>query len=363
MKNKVSYFEALAQHVTHSLEHNDRGQSPLEGPHTGHRAPQTTPVDIDDTTTPYRIHLEALQAFRQTAGDEDHGSENDNDEFTDSESEYHVEEISVSPIDVDGISRSTLRQTIKARLLRLRTELQDAKDRLNHVEVGLHHKKKHNAMTPVVATEREGEEPVSSPAPQEIPVEESPYTYQDSPSVGAESVSCVMATPTEAAVMEDTFLPKGSARWDSLGSSDEQDDDSNLGSSDDDEGHGQFTISANMGTMASSRSRFARRIDPMSTPQAKLLTPHVGMSAIKSTAHYTPRFSSASSSRSPSVQMYMEPITRPRRGGYVAARRSESEEKEFRRRAAALKIHVSPYFKKKARSSMMTHNDEVDTML
>lgn len=364
VKNKVSYFEALAQHVTHSLECNDRGLSPLEGPHTGHKAPQTTPVDIDDTTTPYRIHLQALQAFRQTVGDEDHGSEND--EFTDSESEYHVEEISVSPIDVDGISRSTLRQTIKARLLRLRTELQDAKDRLNHVEVGLHHKKKHDAMTPVLATQREYEEPVPSPAPQEIPEEDSRYMFPESPSVAAESISCVMATPTEAAVMEDTFLPKGSARWDNRGSSDEEEDDNNLGSSDDDEreDHGQFTISANMGTMTCSRSRFARRIDPMSTPRAKLMTPHAGMSAIKSTAHYTPRFSSASSSRSPSVQMYMEPITRPRRGGYVATqRRSESEEKEFRRRAAALKIHVSPYFKKKSRSSMMTHNDEVDTML
>lgn len=352
VKDKVSYFEALTQHVAHSLEHGDRGFSPLEEPRTGHKAPQTTPVDVDDTTTPYRIHLEALQAFRQTVGDEDHSND---DACTDSESDYQVEEIAVSPIDMDGISRSALRQTIKARLLRLRTELQDAKDRLNHVEVGLHYKKKStgDGKHSLLATEREDEE--HAPALQETPGEDARYSPQVSPSLVAESISCAMATPTEAADMEDTFLPKGPARWD---------DDENLGSSDDEgEDHGEFTISANMGTMTSSRSRFARQIDPMSTPQAKLTTPRVGMSAIKSTAHYTPRFSSVSSSRSPSVQMYMEPITRPRRGGYVATRRSESEEKEFRRRAAALKIHVSPYFKKKTRSSMPHTNTEVDTML
>lgn len=63
------------------------------------------------------------------------------------------------------------------------------------------------------------------------------------------------------------------------------------------------------------------------------------------------RFSSASSSSmtpEPAALLAMRPVVgRVRRGPGAGGRRvSLSEEKEFRRRAAALKIHVSPYFKR-----------------
>ena len=342
VKCKVSYFEALAQHVGQSLEiaPGPESETPLgrlenalvciEDPMTGFRAPQTTPVDIDDTTTPYRLHLEAINALRHSIQGTPIIEE------ADSDSDYEVEEISVSPVEVDGMSRSGLRERVRDRLSRLRTDLQDARSRLNHVEQGLHYTKE---TTPDVV-KLESESPVSVSRAADSVEQDTGFLHEETnePSV---------ALPDED--QEDTFLPKDVRAREEEEVEQEE---------------GEFLIPASMVTPGSSRSRFARRLEALNTPgtrQKAAFTPMPSLSAMKTTAHFSPRFSSSASNSSPSV--FFEPLSRPRvRRGYMDRKRSESDEKEFRRRAAALKIHVSPYFKRK-KSSLGQERQEIDTIV
>ena len=339
VKCKVSYFEALAQHVGQSFEiaPGPENETPLgrlenalvriEDPMTGFRAPQTTPVDIDDTTTPYRLHLGAINALRHNIQGTPIIEE------ADSDSDYEVEEISISPLEVDGMSRSSLRERVRDRLSRLRTDLQDARSRLNHVEQGLHYTKQ---TTPDVVKFK-SESPVSVSRAADSVEQDTGFLHEESnvPSV---------ALPEED--QEETFLPK------------------EVRAHGEEEEEGEFLIPASMVTPSSSRSRFARRLETFNTPgtrQKAVFTPMHSLSAMKTTAHFSPRFSSCASNSSPTV--FFEPLSRPRvRRGYIDRKRSESDEKEFRRRAAALKIHVSPYFKRK-KSSLGQERQEIDTIV
>jgi tetratricopeptide (TPR) repeat protein len=351
VKSKVEYFETLgeqlskpvnetsfiqpAKAVEESQPQMEEMKDDVECPATGHRAPQTTPVEINYTTTPYRIFTESMQAFRESM------DQSTSEEEEDSGSDYDVEEIPVSPIAADGLTKSTLRETVRNRLLRLRTELEDAKSKLNHVELGLQSK-------------QEGPNPQHSSvvAEKALPEEASCSEKQDgllkavNPCVKDTVVECVQEN--DDARIDDTYLPNNGDADDS-----EEDED-------------EFHIPATMATPASARSRFARRFESITTPMSlkrPIFTPNVGMSTMKSTAHYSPHVASTGSSKSPAV--FMDSVSRPRARRFGAKSRpsSESAEREFRRRAAAMKIHLSPYFKKSMPMGQNSRRQEIDSVL
>lgn len=335
VKSKVEYFEALCEHnVPTSLAVEDsmpmfRSQSgaqvedDAECPTTGHRAPQPTPVDTNYTTTPYRIFNESMQAFRESM---DHSTSEDEE---DSGSDYEVEEISVSPIAADGLTKSTLRETVRDRLLRLRTELEDAKSKLNHVELGLQSKQRQ-------PNPQQLEHVVDDP----VPAKDCEETIMDKPE----------NTLTVEERVDDTYLPKN------LNDSDDEDIEEE-----------EFQIPANtLATPASYRSRFARRFESLNTPlslKRPIFTPNVGVSATKSTGHYSPHCASSGSCTSPAVFVHSFSRPRARRFGPSARPKSESAEREFRRRAAAMKIHLSPYFKRSRPVGQNYGRQEIDTVL
>lgn len=341
VKSKVEYFEALGDVVTKAsepikatLKEKDLvpTQEDLEYPTSGRRAPQTTPVNTDYSTTPYRIYNESIQAFRESLDD----ASTDDD---DSGSDYQAQEIVVSPIAADGLTKSTLRETVRDRLLRLRTELQDAKVRLNHVELGLHGKGDSAHATPKNMKEH-------AKMPGHSSHEASPPNINAAAREVNVDMKCEKNGVRNKTECQDTYLPQNG-------------DDSEEVIDDDD-----FHIPAAMATPASNRSIFARRLESMATPMSlkrAIFSPNVGTSVMKSTARCSPQYSS-SSCRSPSVLLDSMTMPRPRRFGHPGKHRSESDEREFRRRAAALKIHVSPYFKRRKPVGPYNGRQEIDTV-
>lgn len=346
VKSKVQFFETLGEHASKSLnetQHLEESQAQIEleddvgCPTTGHRAPQTTPVEIDYTTTPYRIFTESMQAFRESM------DQSTSDEEEDSGSEYGVDEIPVSPIAADGLTKSTLRNTVRNRLLRLRTELEDAKSKLNHVELGLQSKQKgpNCQDSPVLVGEKASPERAKCSEKQDALVEAKISHAK------VELVKDAEAKDDDHGI-DDTYLPNNDDGDDS-----EEDDD-------------EFRHPATMATPASSRSRFARRFESITTPisiKRSIFTPKLGMSAMKSTARYSPHCASSGSSKSPAV--FVDSVARPRarRFGASARPNSESAEREFRRRAAAMKIHLSPYFKRSMPMGQNNRRQEIDSVL
>jgi hypothetical protein len=329
VQRRVNYFEALNANDEAEIPDGDT-QSPArnnaeddvacqqpdetspvsECPKTGIRAPNTTPVDMYDATTPQKIHIETMNQFRQTWTSEHAISEKEVEEVqvdqreseafepSESESDFDIEEIKeifVSPIDVEDLARVNLRQTVMDRIAAVKNDLASAKSRLNHAQCGFRHGK-----TKIGANKQNHAEKCG----------------KDRLEVDVEHMPCA---------------------------------DDGVGSTPDDK---LTKIPAT--TPVSQRSIFARKIDLSSTPMSlrkTVFTPRTGsLSVAKSTAHISPRLSSAGSSSTPAPTTDLEPLTRPRRsrrlGHGVVRERSETEDKEFRRRAAALKIHVSPYFKK-----------------
>jgi len=330
-----------------------------ECPHTGVRAPRTTPVDAEDMTTPYRIHIEAMNQFRETWGEADDevaGARQDvavaaslapaeapvdpvktgvdapgaattttvaalvaanlatcsqtpeaanADDSSDTSSDYEVEDIVVSPIDVEDLTRANLRQTVRQRIAAVKNDLATAKSRLSHAQTGF--------QTRRVAGER------SDPSASE-----------------------------EGRVVDPSI--------------DDCDADAELTTKDGDDvvvvdNHENDENDYNREN-ESHRSVFARRLDATSTPlsvRRAVFTPKTSMSALKSTARMSPRFSSSSSSATPLPPSYLQqhpvisrPAYRARRLG-TAREPSAEEDREFRRRAAALNIHVSPYMRRSGR--------------
>lgn len=343
VQDKVKYFEALNEHVCKSMDASGHEaqlvcaplDDDLDCPATGQRAPQTTPVDIHYTTTPYRIFTESLNAFRESMDN------STSDEDGDSESEYKIEEISVSPIAADGLTRSTLRDTVRDRLFRLKTELEDAKSKLNHVELGLQSKQELQGTisdAKVELREVERAKPPRDSVASEAKDDEELATKRE-------------IIQQQESHIEDTYLPT-------------------FGQNDSDEGEvvddDEFYIPATMITPASHRSRFARRLESMSTPMSlkrSIFAPKLSVSSVKSTAHHSPHCSSSSSCTSPGL--FMDSVSRPRgrRLGLLARPKSESAEREFRRRAAAMKIHLSPYFKKSRPLGPTGGLPEIDSVL
>ena len=290
----------------------------LECPGTGTRAPQTTPVD-GNMNTPHRIHIESMNSFRETwqttplpessavkpefskvsdAVNELEDTEIVDDAASDTSetsSDYEMEEIIVSPIDVEDLTRANLRQTVIQRIAAVKSDLANAKSKLSHAQAGFK-----GRGAPVVQT-------INAP-PVPTVVE------------AAEDCDATNTLTPDAAPALDAVEPQPSS---------------------------------------SHRSVFARLLDSTSTPlsvRRAVFTPKTSMSVLKSTARMSPRFSSASSSATPLPPNYLvqnSGISRPhQRMRRFAREPSAEEDREFLRRAAALNIHVSPYMKRGGRRSM-----------
>ena len=405
----MSFFESLAQQdsglekLLRSIEFMPASseKSPLL------MVPNTTPVDFDDTTTPYRIHMEAMHVLRQSLNQkEEETPMNDRkinmqtatplekDWDTSSDDNISEYDTAVSPINVESLtrlSRSTLRDKVRDRLIRLKTELQDAKNRLNHVEMGLYtpSMKKLNNENKFVqrSVQKEvrfsehlttthhlpsrkddmnleilGENKGSNRIPEDVIDEILPQFA--SPATGTILEANIETFPDEQPEnsrepvsqnenVSDTVSENG------LDSCVQEPQSKMLQPGLETE---DFTISASR-PGGSTRSRFAMRYgDEFSTPKSKTprrgaFTPQTGFSV----ARYTPTpQSSAASAASPSTHGF-EPLRHRMWRGAEKKRHSDSEEKEFRRRAAALKIHVSPYFRKNRAAK--NDRNELDTVL
>eukprot|EP00890_Picochlorum_soloecismus_P000116 jgi/Picsp_1/1104/NSC_04587-R1_---NA--- len=412
VRSKVSFFESLAQHdsgletLLKSIEFvpSSSEKSPLL------MVPNTTPVDFDDTTTPYRIHMEAMHVLRQSLNQEDTSAISEKssaqtdiplEEDWDTSSDENISEYDqdVSPISIESLtrlSRSTLRDKVRDRLIRLKTELQDAKNRLNHVEMGLHTPSmrklnKENKFVPrsvqkevrfsedlttthdalprkdginlelsnkVKGSSRTPEEVVNGTSPQFISrasggaiLEGNDASYPDQQTEDSREIVSLNANASDSVSDNglDTCVqdPQPKMLQPCKGIETEEQD---------------FTISASR-PGGSTRSRFAMKYgDEFSTPSSKTprrgaFTPQTGFSVARYTST-TP--SSAASAASPST-LGFEPLRHRMWRGGDKKQHSDSEEKEFRRRAAALKIHVSPYFRKNRATK--TDRNEIDTVL
>ncbi|GAB4822183.1 hypothetical protein N2152v2_009229 [Parachlorella kessleri] len=116
----------------------------------------------------------------------------------------------------------------------------------------------------------------------------------------------------------------------------DSDSDSCTDSSDDEDvfDRSRMAVYAHAGTPKAAKTPFAHPEAPATTPQSV---------AFSSTSSFNPP--------EPLALMSVKPMNRIRRGaaGMAGGRRrpTETEEREFRRRAAALKIQISPYFKRR----------------
>ena len=314
-------------------------------PHTGIRAPRTTPVDADEMTTPYRIHVETMSQFRdawkapagklaEEAIDPERASTDSGDSASDA-SDYEVEDIVVSPIDVEDLTRANLRQTVMQRIAAVKSDLASAKSRLGHAQSGFRGRAAAKA-------------PAAVPTALDVIAEEADMEDKgagDSPTPAFASTDVDHANDDEDV---HAFEPANEL------ADEPADEESDV-------------VDAEGGptpTSQSHRSIFARRLDAMSTPlplRKAAFTPKSAMSSLKSTARLSPRFSSTSSSSTPLPPSYLQrtvvsrPAPRTRRFG-IGREPSAEEDREFRRRAAALNIHVSPYMKRSTGRRQMALN-------
>ena len=357
VQGKVKFFEQLQFDARCGIKEPDQisdvefcpAMSPYgdailpECPHTGIRAPRTTPVDADDMTTPYRIHVETMNQFRGTwkqhDGIQDDGKEDTESEETahaDSEtsesdlSDYEVENIVVSPIDVEDLTRANLRQTVMQRIAAVKSDLASAKSRLGHAQSGFRGRAASKSSTAAAKA-----------AQETTPVLDAIMEHVHD---GASDCDEVLVTDSSHVAEEELEVH------------DAVDVQCDL-----EEAGGNVAMSTDPGPASASqshRSIFARRLDATSTSlsiRKAIFTPKAGVSSLKSTAHMSPRFSSAASSATPLPPSYLQqepivsrPAHRTRRFGY-SREPSAEEDREFRRRAAALNIHVSPYMKRSGR--------------
>ena len=312
-------------------------------PHTGIRAPRTTPVEADDETTPYRIHVETMNQFRDTwkdphteketepgTADEDN-SEDSRDGGSDL-SDFEVEDIVVSPIDVEDLTRANLRQTVMQRIAAVKSDLASARSRLGHAQSGFSGCRSRAPADVPAEASADAPAEASADAPAEASADAPAEASADVPAETAAIPTALDEIAEEAVDVEDTECPPML---------------------------GAFETPGPTPASQSHRSIFARRLDAMSAPLSRrkvAFTPKSGMSSLKSTAHVSPGFSSMSSSSTPLPPSYLQRpvVSRPAPRARHATRREPSaeEDREFRRRAAALNIHVSPYMKRSGRRQM-----------
>jgi len=364
--------------------------------------PNTTPVDCDDTTTPYRIHMEAMHVLRQSLNQEEVTSVTDDksnaqrdaalEEDWDTSSDDNLSEYdpeTVSPINIESLtrlSRSTLRDKVRDRLIRLKTELQDAKNRLNHVEMGLHTssmkklKKENNFAKRSVQKEVRFSEHLTTT--QDVPFRKYDMNMEISTGIkglNKKTTEVVGTSPQLTSPATDSIAHETDASYPNQQPEDSREMSPNADVSDSvseetseicaqdphpwlEKEEQDFTISASR-PGGSTRSRFAMKYgEEFSTPRSKTprrgaLTPQTGFSVARYPST-TP--SSAASAPSPST-LGFEPLRHRMWRGVDRKRHSDSEEREFRRRAAALKIHVSPYFRKNR--GTITDRNDIDTVL
>ena len=383
--------------------------SPLLGvPETGTPllvAPHTTPVTIDANTRDANMlsevmpcgglhHQNTIMAVRDLIRNA-HSSASDTEESEYEEmtprEEYSYESTSsdeeelgrqLSPLDLEELqqgSRSNLRNEVKSRLFRLKNELENAKLRLNHVEHGL----LMTQVSPGVSyqqheqTKQSNILPAMSPCPSFIPATESPFSV--SPQIYSPyekenehkhcDSSCHDATPSQ---QDEYFCPvlvdRGNIQEDTTDAKPltpvpiySEDQEENLAlpvpsvmRSTTSSARSMLVFSRRLGTVDDLRAPFNKRDSPFHpTPQTRI-----------STARFhgkgSPGISTGSMSSS-SPLIAVESTPRPRRRRAQDRRPTASDEKEFRRRAAALKIHVSPYFRRNKKASIV--NTDIDTVL
>ena len=373
---KVDFFEGLqvdAGRVITTRESSgirDDAISPA-CPQTGIRAPTTTPVEADDTTTPYRIHVETMDQFRNTwkepaqisgeiapegAGTRGEDLEDAEDSGSDL-SDYHVEDIVVSPIDVEDLTRANLRQTVMQRIAAVKSDLASARSRLGHAQSGFRGRGDRAGAAgadrrgggPATRHEypggRASESPDEEALGQESPDEEAlSQELPDEEALGQESPDKALGR----ASLEEEALDAGRVEG------------------------GPTPASRPTQTYDSHGIVFARRREATITPlslRKAAFTPMRRASpneTFRSTARASPRLppcSSTSSSSTPissslppsylrGAALVSRPAPRTRRFGGFGREPSAEEDREFRRRAAALNIHVSPYMKRSGRRQM-----------
>ena len=390
---KVKFFERLKVDELGAgpTQPRDDAISPA-CPQTGIRAPRTTPVDADDTTTPYRIHVETMNQFRNTWNDpaetapEMAGTDREDPEDSGSDlSDYQVEDIVVSPIDVEDLTRSNLRQTVMQRIAAVKSDLASARSRLGHAQSGFRGRGDRASAASkdgrgggletthgLRGGERSsGHYPSPLPPPSTINPAEEPAAGPAALYVITEEAGDVPGDTgdTEHPLTPDSFAAAAAAN--ALAADGLEDDVFDEGVDEDvDFGDAEGGPAPASQSIQSGRSVFARRLDAMSTPlslRKVVFTPKRGVSlneSLRSTAHASPRFSSSSSISSSSTPLppsYLQrtvasrPAPRTRRFGGIGREPSADEDREFRRRAAALNIHVSPYMKRAGRRQMATN--------
>lgn len=350
--------------------------------------PPSTPADGMDDITPNRVHQNTLKALHScilrastpNTVSLANGETSSSDEESDSEG-VECDDARVSPLDMESLKngpRSGLRKEVRERLYKLKYDLQNAKQRLNHVEHELSSSNGSREGEDSAFVSSTGEHMKAAAASTRKAADEcdqAPYrpaaqtSGDDEPNVSLNKLTldenadnCRVQSESalvEVNVDENTYLPKACK-------TDEIDEDDR-----------EFTIAASHVPGSAASSRIARRIGgteafitpKRNIPMRRLTTPYTKLS----TARYvgtdwkktTPVPSSSVSTSSPSSSMLdARPSIRfPKR--MYDRKPSESEEKEFRRRAAALKIHVSPYFKKKnlQRPHSASERQEIDTVL